>query len=245
MIGEAGDRVAYVGNVRDCEGMTGEVIGPGEAPGRTRVHWSYIDFVVDMSDTVLAKATATKPEEPKMPKPRKTTVTHPDGTQSTRSSAKNVYTHAVEQREDMWAYARVQHAEARRMRERKARFIEAVRGGKIAREQSGRNPRWTSFIVSVVHPDGEKFYLGADYEGEPAEAGSVDRKDSVRRKLTDFDSRIAAHERDALKAESGPQYRYGVVRWSMSAENAAKGLREFETRAGGAQTHTYRVVPAG
>lgn len=224
----AGDRVTYVGNIAECKGMRGVVQGPGEGPGRVAVEWTALGSVIDMSDTVLEKDKA----EEVMGKSRKTTVTHPDGTVSMRASVNNVYVYAVERREDMWATAKIHREQAEAKREEKARFIAAVRAGRIAVRRDSK------FYDSVVLlGEGEEWWLGGHKESEP-----LDRKAAVREWLANADRLAAVFDRDADKAESGPQYHYGVVRWSMSHENATKGLREFEGRS--FPTSTFRVVPA-
>jgi hypothetical protein len=170
---------------------------------------------------------------------RKTVVTHPDGTQSTRSSVGYVYTHAVECREDMWAVAKLHRQEAFNKRAEKERFIAAVRAGRIAVRRDAK------FFDSVylLGEGGEEWWLGGDDHASKEldrEASKLDRKAAVRKWLADADSLAARYDAEAGSAEAGPQYRYGVVRWSQSHANAAKGLREFEGRT----SSTFRVVPA-
>lgn len=234
---KAGDRVRYAGNIAEVKDMTGVVKGPGSSAGRYMVEWLSLGSTVDMSDTVLSKDSEEGSEA--MPKARKTVVTHPDGTQSTRNSGTMIYTYAVEGREDRWAYAKLQHAAAADTRAAKAKFIEAVRGGKVV-TSAGRVKSSPDYAhVYVEHASGERFYIGS--QERPTEP--LDRKQAVRDRLAEFDSMAAAHERDAREAEAGPQYAYGVWRWSQNHENATKAMRDFERNHKQGIT-TFRVVPA-
>ncbi|MEW2302606.1 hypothetical protein AB0958_21980 [Streptomyces sp. NPDC006655] len=175
-----------------------------------------------------------------MAKGRETVVIHPDGTQSTRRSETKIYTHAVESKQDLWASARIQHAQAKAVRAQKAKFIEAVKGGKVVRKSSPVANYSKRSDVYLLHADGERFWLGSEYGA--SETGPLDLKVEIRRVLADYDKRAETHERDARTAESGPRYRYGVWRWSQNEVNATKAASEFaknHTRG----TTTYRVVP--
>jgi hypothetical protein len=164
---------------------------------------------------------------------RKTTVTHPDGTVSTRNSANAIYTYAVEQREDMWATAKLHRQQAFGHRAEKVRFIAAVRAGRIAVRSDSK----FFDVVYLLGEGGEEWWLGSHTEDAP-----LDRKGAVRAWLADSDSLASTFDREADKEEAGPQYTYSVVRWSQSHENALKGAREFEGRD--LPTSTFRVVPA-
>jgi hypothetical protein len=186
-----------------------------------------------MSDTVLEN---DAPEEVEMAKARKTTVTHPDGTMSTRNSASATYTHAVEQREDVWATAKLHRAQAQAQREEKARFIAAVRAGRISVRKDSK-----FFDGVYLLGEGEEWWLGGnDHATAYKGASTLDRKAAIREWLANADRLAATFDRDADKAEAGPQYSYGVVRWSQSLLNANKGMREFEGR--NLPTSTFRVV---
>ncbi|MFF1597722.1 hypothetical protein ACFVYV_09520 [Streptomyces mirabilis] len=227
-----GDRVTYVGNLSEVHGVRGVVQEPS-ANGRVVVEFPTLGAVLDMSDTVLEK---NEPEENEMAKSRKTTVTHPDGTVSMRASVNNIYIYAVEQREDVWATAKLHRAQAQAHREEKTRFIAAVRAGRIAVRKDSNHFDG----VYLLGENGEEWWLGADYasrNGEP-----LDRKAAIREWLANADRLAGIFDRDADKAEGGPQYAYSVVRWSMSHENAHKGVREFKNR--NLPTSTFRVVPA-
>lgn len=234
----AGDRVTYVGNVTEVHGTRGVVQGPSEqGEDRVMVEFSALGVVLDMSDSVLEKDKA----EEVMGKSRKTTVTHPDGTVSMRASVNNVYTYAVQQREDVWATAKIHRKQAQDKRAEKARFVAAVRAGQIAvRKDSAHFDS-----VYLLGEGGEEWWLGGNDHAMPSigrEASTLDRKTAVREWLANADRLAAAFDRDADKAEAGPQYSYSVVRWSMSRENAGKGAAEFRSRS--FPTSTFNVVPA-
>jgi hypothetical protein len=232
----AGDRVTYAGNLAEVRGMRGVVKGPGTRDGRVTVEFPALGVVLDMSDTVLEN---DAPEEDEMGKARTTTVTHPDGTVSTRSSASATYTHAVEQREDVWATAKLHRNVAADKREEKTRFIAAVRAGRIAVRKDSKH----FDSVYLLGEGREEWWLGSNDYAMPSigrEASTLDRKTAIREWLANADSLAATFDRHADKAEAGSQYSYGVVRWSMSHENATKGLREFEGR--NLPTSTFRVV---
>jgi hypothetical protein len=231
-----GDRVEYVGNVVEVKGAFGTIRGAGYAEGRYIVEFDYGD-VLDMCGSVLQAAEIEGEAEPMA---RKTVVTHPDGTQSTRNSANNIYTYAVERREDMWATAKLRHAAAAETRAAKAKFIEAVRGGKVVREADAMAGYPNRANLYVAHADGERFWLGTEHGY--GDVGPMDRKAAVREVLERYERDAGRVEAEAREAESGPQYRYGVVRWSMSHDNAGKGAAEFRSRS--FPTSTFRVVPA-
>lgn len=233
-----GDQVTYVGNVAEVHGMAGVVKGPSERGGsRVMVEFADLGVELDMSVSVLEK---DEPEEGKMPKARKTTVTHPDGTVSTRNSSSMIYTYAVEQREDMWATAKLWRQQAFEKRAEKTRFVAAVRAGRIATRSESK------FFDSVylLGEGGEEFWIGHSDKVDPLgrEVTPLDRKAAVRKWLASADAIAGKYDADADKAESGPQYTYSVVRWSQSHENATKGMREFEGR--NFPISTFRVVPA-
>lgn len=223
-----GERVTYIGDMAEVKGMPGVVRGAGSGVGRTEVEWLWLGSTVDMSDTVLAR------EEPKgneMAKGHKTVVTHPDGTQSTRNSATMTYTHAVEIREDRHALAKLWRKIAEEKRAERERFITAVRAGRIS-----VRPESALFeTVYLLGEGGEEWYIGANMPDGP-----LDRKQAIRAMLADFESFAARYEADADSAEAGPQFGYGVVRWSQSEANARKGLAEFERNRASSD---YRVVP--
>lgn len=229
---EPGERVRYTGK-EGSQGLRGTVVALSESPCKEGCPRYRVEFdhgaLLDMCVTVL---TNDEPKEAEMGKGRTTTVTHPDGTTSTRTSASMVYAFAVERREDLWETAKTQRKVAADKRAEKARFITAVRAGRIA-------VRGGKFFegVYLLGEGGEEWWLGAHTEAEP-----LDRKAAVRTWLPDCDALAAAYEDHAAKAESGPQYQYGVMRWSQSHENALKGLQEFQ-RAN-YSTSTFRVVPA-
>lgn len=229
MFGE-GDSVTYIGDLTEVKGMVGVVKGPGSGEGRHRVEWAGLGVTLDMSDSVLA---SNELKGNKMPTAQKFTATHPDGTVSTRNSATMTYTHVVQVREDMWAAAKDLHAKAQERRDAKAKFVEAVRGGRVIKEDSHIA---RTHNVYVVHDDGKQYWLGHGSDSEPC-----DRKAGVRRLLDRYADEAARYEREAREAESGPQYRYAVVRWSQSEGNAVKAVAEFTGRNG--RNRVYEVLP--
>lgn len=218
----AGDRVIYAGNMAEVRGMRGVVEGPGTREGRVTVEFPSLGVVLDMSDTVLEN---DAPEGTEMGK-RTTTVTHPDGTLSTRTSKTMAYSHAVESKLDMRALAATKREEAEAERAELGRFVEAVKGGRVLTEASGS--------VYVVGEGGWRVWIGHHTEADP-----LDRKAGVRWVLARHKERAAKLDAEAEQAETGPAYTYGVYRWSNSEALAAKGLREFD---GKVRHTTFRVV---
>jgi hypothetical protein len=223
----SGQRVKYVGKAEELTGAAGfvsQVLDHGEEWDNHRFgRYTYVVRFGKSSKSVTAK------ELEAMPKASTTYVTHPDGTRSQRKSATMAYTHAVEVREDMWIEAKRLHALATARREYLARYITAVRAGRVRTEDGGS--------TYVVGEGDETFYIGHHSEAQP-----LDRKASVRDRLADYKERAAKAEAEAREAESGPQYRYGVMRWSQSRANANKGLLEFERGYANRPSHRFSVV---
>ncbi|MDX2590959.1 hypothetical protein PV343_01295 [Streptomyces sp. WI03-4A] len=231
---KTGDRVTYVGNMAEAKGMRGVVTGPGKTEGRYQVEWLGLGSVIDMSDTVLSKD--SEPEETKMTQGGKHYYQHQDGTVSTRTSKTMVYTYAVESVENRWLVAKIKHAEARKIRADRLKFIEAVKGGKVAYESDPLPHSPDRSNVYLVHADGERYWLDS---GSPM--APVDLKAAVRDRLSRYDEQIARAEAEGREAESGPQFHYGIYRWSQTPAAANKAQAEF-TRNHGAGTTTFRVV---
>jgi hypothetical protein len=235
-----GQTVRYVGKVAGLSGAEGhisQVVDHGE-------EWDNHDYGRYTYSVRFDNGNkhCSEREIEAMAKGRMTVVTHPDGTESTRRSETMIYTYAVESREDRWVYARIQYEEAKAMRAQKAKFVEAVKGGKVVRKATPMHSSPNYRTVELEHADGERFYLGSE-GGYSDPEGGMDLKAEVRRVLADFDKRAEAHERDARKAEAGPQYSYGVWRWSQSSENALKAMNEF-TKNHKRGITTFRMVPA-
>lgn len=229
-----GDRVEYVGDgVAESKGERGTIEGPGTAEGRYSVTFDF-GPKLDMCGTVLRSVDSEGVKSMATSKGRKTVVRHPDGTVSTRNSKSAIYTYAVETIQDNRSWAAGQRAEATKLRAERERFIAAVRGGRVSREPENK--------LGLTHfhlngEDGERWWLGS----EDHETGSkLDRKESVRKTLKLLAEGAESYDRKAAEADAGPEYSYGVARWSGSHENATKALAEF---AGWAHT-TVRVVPA-
>ena len=169
-----------------------------------------------------------------MAKPAKFTVTHPDATVSTRSSVRATYTHAVVLGSPRGVKIAAAESSLVAFRSDLERLQEALETGAVTEE---RRP-WSFGGEYVTH------YVGGEYAtGYPEERG-LKTDDEVRALLAEqidakraFLPRIEAGLTEALAA---PEVTYSVLRWSSSAANAAKGLREFRSYA--ASGHSLTVV---
>lgn len=224
-----GDRVEYIGNVAETRGAVAVVRSVGD-DGRYVVDFPFAPGL-DMCGSVLRAATNEGNEE-MAAKARKTIVTHPDGTVSTRTSRSAIYTYAVEQIKDMRAYAAGERAEGAKVRAERERFIAAVRAGKITKEAPNKMGR-THY--NLMGEGDESWWLGSEAEGEP-----LDRKEAVRRVLGDLAARADGYHKRADDAEAGPKFTYGVLRWSANYDNASRALSTFSDW----RHITVRVVPA-
>lgn len=228
-----GDRVEYIGNVAETRGAVAVVRSVGD-DGRYVVDFPFAPGL-DMCGSVLRAATNEGNEE-MAAKARKTIVTHPDGTVSTRTSRSAIYTYAVEQIKDMRAYAAGERAEGVKVRAERERFIAAVRAGKVAKRVG--HPGLGATDHYLIGEGGEEWWLG--HEGGRNNIAPVDRKASIRKTLADLAKRADGYDLRAEDAEVGPEFTYAVLRWSANYDNASRALSTWADWP----YITVRVVPA-
>jgi hypothetical protein len=166
---------------------------------------------------------------------RTTTVTHPDGTASKRTSQRAEYRFAVVVETD-------QRHEAEALRS----FAE----GRAAEAWSMLRAAETLPIDEIVTPlvgrPYHRFHIGGHYAGAYHEGSQVrPTPEEIRHRLMDDAERLRQYattlreQADALDA--GPEITYSVYRWSRSADLAEKGRLEIVDSLGG-RSRAY-VVP--
>lgn len=173
---------------------------------------------------------------------RVTTVSHPDGTVSKRTSARATYTHAAvvktderEQAEHYRALAAAAEAEAQRQ-------DAAALLGKVTEESRPWSRGATYHDV----------YVGGQWAGSYVTAGPEGGWDKER--LTDDEYRAAVarsaessresaaqYRATADAKDAGPEFTYGVYRWSRNAALAAKGAAEVNWLKGRSTVTVERV----
>jgi hypothetical protein len=183
-------------------------------------------FIIGLEGSEARKR--ARGEELRMAKGTTTYITHPDGTRSQRTSATRTYTHALEVCESAQVIAAAERVEADHYRSERAKFIEAVKGGRVLTDEHGQ--------VYVKHSDGDTFWIGAQHNGE-----TLDRKAGVRWKLSRYDADIAKHADAAADADAVGDSRYGAWSWHQSEANALRALADVTKRMD-AKRYTYRVV---
>ena len=164
---------------------------------------------------------------------RITTVTHPDGTVSKRTSARATYGFALEVKWDKRAEGAEKRQAATQWKADSESMTEAVANGEITEQ---RRP-WS----------GGREYVDLYINGHYATAYVTDRErptdDAIRAALAEYAEHAfenaTAYNRLATECETGPEFTYYVTRWSRTADLAEKGRNE--TRLIGRST--ARVVP--
>lgn len=174
--------------------------------------------------------------------PRKTTFTHADGTVSTRNSKTRVYEWAVEFKTDNHLVAAY---EAEQVKERKAEaaaFAEAVEADKVVAKSKPWSRGGSYVDFSLVHPETqEKFWIGAevrDEDGKPSRE-AWDKAAEIAKSTENWKNSIARAEERIAALLAGPQYTYGIARWSERRDSAEKAVGSFPWRH-----TTFRVVQA-
>lgn len=180
----------------------------------------------------------------------RTTVTHADGTVSTRGSKTRAYTHAVEitpataerAAADMTLRAAKAAAKAAALRA-------AADAGRVTVKYRGfAGNGYNSHSATLT---GSDVYTWSNAEGITHDIvadviiPAIDYLAASARAQADLNAAEAARlnaEAAATLAAGVPVGAYGILRWSSSAVNAAKGAREFEDFYA-ARGHTVRVVP--
>lgn len=201
----------------------------------------------DGSLTVTSHTTygVTEPTDPAAPAARKGkgrtfTVTHPDGTVSTRTSAKANYTHAV-------VVTTPLEGEVARRVEHLNIATAALASVERDLEQGERRDDASPWPVRGEGAQWVRVYLGSTYAGAyitPLDARLTDEQVRADALATADRARTLVRDReDALElAKAGPANTFEVLRWSSRADLAAKATSEFEGYAA-RRMATLAVVP--
>lgn len=175
---------------------------------------------------------------------RKTIVTHPDGTTSTRSSKTRFYEWAVEAKTNKHLVAGDRAKYVEKLRAESAAFAEAVADGKFIKKSKPWSTGGTYTDFYVVHPKtGEEFWLGAESRNANGELNTwdkgYDRAEAVTKHVEEYTVRIKRAQQEIEDLLAGPEITYSIARWSERRDSAEKALNSFQW----AHT-TFRVVKA-
>jgi hypothetical protein len=175
---------------------------------------------------------------------RKTTFTHADGTVSSRNSKTRVYEWAVEFKTDNHLVAAYEAEQVEKRKAEAADFAVAVAdGGFVSTSKSwSRGQTYVDFYVK--HPEtGENYWLGAEVRDADGEVKSphqpFSRAEEVAKSAENRKNSIARAEERIAALLAGPQYTYGIARWSERRDSAEKAVGSFPWRH-----TTFRVVQA-
>lgn len=192
------------------------------------------------------------------PAARKTTVTHADGTVSTRASKTRTYSHAVEVGPAPAAtYAARLTAEANRYEAEAAALRAAIASPQVVLRDRGLHS-----VSDYYAPDpmvayeatlvgSKRISAWSNREGKTtrlaSEGGGIE--DVVNELVRRAEGQVKWYESEAAKthaeafeilAKGEPVGGYGVVRWSSRADLAARAISEFDYLV--QKGHTVRVV---
>lgn len=188
-----------------------------------------------------------------MPK-QTTTVTHQDGTRSTRTSASRTYTHAIEvspaPAEAYAAYLR----DAAETHERSAAELEqAAESGRVLLSSRGfATDPGSDHHSHCARLEGTDLFTWASAEGmtrsyqgaEPEMVRAATHlREIAREEAASLRERAVSlrAEAEQVRAAGAPIGTYTVVRWSSRYDLAASALGEFSHYA--TEGRTVRVVP--
>lgn len=157
-------------------------------------------------------------------------VTHPDGTMSTRSSQNRVYPYAVEVTIDQHADAAKKQTEAAGYRARAAKADEP--GVTFRHHDTGPWPASLGggrrIHVEAYTETGEKITYVESYrtpaEPEPSEQNLRDELAEVRDTWLDNAHRLEA---GAARMLEGPRYTYGVATWNSRLDLSEKAAASW------------------
>jgi len=182
---------------------------------------------------------------------RKTTVTHPDGTVSKRTSQNAIYAFAVETTVDRWEEA----GQLRRLADENDVEAERLRTAFSADDVIEESRPWmyggTRVNVTLrAHDGGKNKWIGAymldengvvkNREGNEDAANESEWRAAKIAEYIVAEHRYAAQNRErAATLDAGPQFTYHIARWSRSAALAEKGSNEFRN----SRYANVRVVP--
>ncbi len=169
-----------------------------------------------------------------MTPPRKTTVTHPDGTVSKRSSVRAVYAFAVETTTDQRAAAEGDRKAAAEAEAEAVRLLTAFSPDDIIEEHrlfGGYGGQAKSDMVSVslrAHDGGKDHWL-RHYVIRPDGTieDPIDVHAEIQKDLANYASNVAQRRATAARLDAGPAVKYGVARWSRTQALAEKGANEY------------------
>lgn len=168
-----------------------------------------------------------------------TTVTHEDGTTSTRTSQSRTYTHAVviSRTRESLVQAALRHATDR---DDAAAVAEKAATGEIT--EKTRPWAQGKLTYTDLYVGGE--WAGAHVSDEPRPTDDKLRS-NLRERADQARRKAATHRAEAETLAAGPDMTYGVLRWSSRAdlaERAASG--EFAALAGAGVTIYVQPVDA-
>jgi hypothetical protein len=163
-----------------------------------------------------------------------TTVTHADGTVSRRTSASAIYAFAVEVKRDRRHEALCLRESADAADARAARFDALAETGAVTET---RKPWAFGGEYVTLYVGGE---FATSFVSDRDERPSDEDARAKVRAYADGARKHAATLRDrAATLDAGPEFTYGIYRWSRTAALAEKGLREVVLHGRG----EARVVP--
>ena len=185
---------------------------------------------------------------------RKTTVTHTDGTKSTRGSKTRAYTHAVEiTPAPARAYADFLIRQGQALTAKATAYRQAATDGRVAIVSRGittSDPLINHQATLIGTDRGIYTWCSADgqtrdimQDGYPV-AGvrqSLVAHAVAMAERYEADAAKLADEATEIATAGTPVGAYGVLRWSSSQALAGKGMNEFATYTD--RGHTIRVVP--
>lgn len=184
---------------------------------------------------------------------RTTTVTHPDGTVSKRTSSTRIYEYAIEVGPaPAETTAASKEREADQLTARAENLRDAADTGRITIADRQLGPNCSELITHVARLAYTNLYTWCSADGRTERGhGETLTVVGVREYLATAARDSAAwleesaaklrNEAAAIRADGKPVGDYGVLRWSASYANAAKALPSFDYYA--KQGYTLRVVP--
>jgi hypothetical protein len=166
-------------------------------------------------------------------KGRVTVFTHADGTVSTRSSNTRVYGWAVEIKEDRHAWARAELADLPNEEALLNAFERAADDGERAAEHQAWQSGADHVDFYIIDPETERsFWIGSEIRhADGTITRPFDESAEIDKMYAHKSAHLARRREAALEALNGPQYRYGIARWSERRDSAEKALTTFGDRA--------------
>ena len=164
---------------------------------------------------------------------RKFTVTHPDGTVSTRTSKTRIYTHAVEAYRSLEAAREALEAEAAAARKRAEAYRWAAKRGTVTRKWRGFDPSSpVAHELQLDVPGEHPLTWYCDSENRPSVAGLDDwaqglggvefMREYARHRAADVEEQAGNLEQRAAELTKGEGY--SVLRWSQRRDLAERAV---------------------